>query len=297
MRKCFCGRPSSTPSLDERHCDGMSCAATMDDLRVDPSARKCSTSSTSSAGSIMSFEDQDAAAVPVAVDDVTATGSVDDGGDDGDGGGAGGGHPYTVAVVTANRSPDSEIHTDRDDCSSDESNGPDSPTGLKRAGSVYDFRLDGSDSPPPGNNNHSNSNSCSNNNPFAAGPDADLTKVARKQLRMIREVDVAVCHLNHTNTIISKILSSKYLRRWENHQIRLQDDCITSNTVCEIFFVHTRKIRIIIDKTGARWCKMRYLFCGGGRVRGFVNIFDIYKIYYEFYNSFFTIKNKIFFRF
>jgi hypothetical protein len=130
------------------------------------------------------------------------------------------------AAAAAIKGPDSEIHTDRDECSSDESNGPDSPTGLKAVGSVYDFRLDGADSPP-------SSSSCVSN-PFAAvvGPDAaDLTKVARKQLRMIREVDVAVCHLNHTNTIISKILSSKYLRRWENHQIRLQDDCITSNTV------------------------------------------------------------------
>lgn len=210
----------------------------MDDLRVDPSARKCSTSSTSSAGSIMSFEEHDVAAVAVAVavdDAAAATGSVDDSGGRG---GGNAGHPCTVAVVMANREPDSEIHTDRDDCSSDESNGPDSPTGLKRVGSVYDFRLDGSDSPPSCNNSHNNNNS-SNNNPFAAGPDTDLTKVARKQLRMIREVDVAVCHLNHTNTIISKILSSKYLRRWENHQIRLQDDCITSNTVCVVFFFFT----------------------------------------------------------
>jgi hypothetical protein len=127
----------------------------------------------------------------------------------------------TLASVTNVDASSSDIHTDRDEFSSDDScNGPDSPTGLKRVGSVYDFGLDGADSPPP----------CANF-PFAGGPDADLTKVARKQLRMIREVDVAVCYLNHTNTIISKILSSKYLRRWENHQIRLQDDCITSNTV------------------------------------------------------------------
>lgn len=108
-----------------------------------------------------------------------------------------------------NKAPDSEIHTDRYECSSDESNGPDSPTGVKTpVGSMYDFRVDGV-------------------------ADADLTKVARKQLRMIREVDVAVCYLNHTNTIISKILSSKYLRRWDNHHIRLLDDGITSNTVSQ----------------------------------------------------------------
>ncbi|XP_025425740.1 C-Maf-inducing protein-like isoform X2 [Sipha flava] len=189
----------------------MSCAVAVDDLRTDPSVRKCSTSSTSSAGSsgtTTSDEDHDAAAVAVDASPPVATGNGRD-----------------RAAAAAIKGPDSEIHTDRDECSSDESNGPDSPTGLKAVGSVYDFRLDGADSPP-------SSSSCVSN-PFAAvvGPDAaDLTKVARKQLRMIREVDVAVCHLNHTNTIISKILSSKYLRRWENHQIRLQDDCITSNT-------------------------------------------------------------------
>lgn len=177
------------------------------DERIEPSMRKCSTSSSdcsttssssnsSSAGSIALLdEDHDGTAVARAT-------VADD-----------------AAAVAANKAPDSEIHTDRDDCSStDESNGLDSPSGLKSAaGSVYDFELDGTDHPPP----------C---NPFVVG-DADLTKVARKQLRMIREVDVAVCHLNHTNTIISKILSCKYLRRWENHQIRIQDDYISSNTV------------------------------------------------------------------
>lgn len=163
----------------------------------------------------MSDEDHDAS-----VAEAVATGN----------GCAGDGAATATATVTPpdrcsddnNKAPDSEIHTDRDDCSSDESNGPDSPTGVKTpVGSVYDFRVDGS-------------------------ADADLTKVARKQLRMIREVDVAVCYLNHTNTIISKILSSKYLRRWDNHHIRLQDDGIISNTVSQslcntqIFVSYTR---------------------------------------------------------
>lgn len=201
MLKWICCGKSSPSSSDEQNPNGMSCAVTVDDLRTDPLPRKCSMSSTSSAESV-SDEDRDAAAVAnVVVDDAAANGSD------------------RHDRATTRRAPDSDIHTD--DCSSDESNGPDSPTGLKRAGSVYDFPLDESDCLPPCNNN---------NNLF--GPDIDLTKVARKQLRMIREVDgVAVCYLNHTNTIISKILSSKYLRRWENHQIRVQDDCVTSNTV------------------------------------------------------------------
>ncbi|XP_022176889.1 C-Maf-inducing protein-like isoform X1 [Myzus persicae] len=231
MRKCFCSQWQSFVVHGERLCGDMSCEITaVDDLRTDPPTRKCSTSSTNStnstsstsstnsAGSMATSDgDLDAAAVaipPSAVvvyvtDDAVSTMSV-----------VGYRGDRTRATVANGDASSSDIHTDRDECSSDDScNGPDSPTGLKRVGSVYDFGLDGGDSPPP----------CANH-PFAAGPDADLTKVARKQLRMIREVDVAVCHLNHTNTIISKILSSKYLRRWENHQIRLQDDCITSNT-------------------------------------------------------------------
>lgn len=223
MRKCFCSQWRSFFVHGERLCGNMSCEiTTVDDLRTDPPTRKCSTSSTNStnsAGSLATSDgDVDVAAVAIpssavvvyVTDDAVATMSVVSCRGD-----------RTCATVANVDESSSDIHTDRDECSSDEScNGPDSPTGLKRVGSVYDFGLDEADSPPP----------CANH-PFAAGPDADLTKVARKQLRMIREVDVAVCHLNHTNTIISKILSSKYLRRWENHQIRLQDDCITSNTV------------------------------------------------------------------
>ncbi|XP_050440547.1 C-Maf-inducing protein-like isoform X2 [Adelges cooleyi] len=158
----------------------------MDDPPVEPSVRKSSSSSSTSSGSSIS-DDNDVGASRL-----------------------GGGSQLKAS--------DSDIHTDRDYCSSDESGGfggPDSPSGLKRAGSVYDFRSDGTDSPPP----------CSLFN-----GETELTKVARKRLRMVREVDVAVCHLNHTNTIISKILSSKYLRRWENHLVRIQDDCVSSNT-------------------------------------------------------------------
>lgn len=228
--------PPSSDEPDRGHCDdddddAMSCAVAVDDLRTDPSVRKCSTSSTSSAGSsstMTSDEDHDAAAVAVVPEHASpvATGS---------------GRRGHVSA----KEPDSEIHTDRDECSSDESNGPDSPTGLKAVGSVYDFRLDEADSPP---------SSCASNPFVTAGADTvDLTKVARKQLRMIREVVVAVCHLNHTNTIISKILSSKYLRRWENHQIRLQDDCITSNTVSnELYIAASRPLSRTVLSVGSQ---------------------------------------------
>ncbi|VVC30014.1 Hypothetical protein CINCED_3A004893 [Cinara cedri] len=207
MIKWICCGKSSSSSPDEQYPnDNMSCAVTVDDLRMDPLSRKCSMSSGSSAESV-SDEDRDVAAVAdVVVNDMA--------------GGVSGHDDLHHGRETAHRAPDSDIHTD--DCSSDESNGPSFPAGVKRMDSVYDFSLDESYNLPPCNS--------SNNNLF--GPDTDLTKVARKQLRMIREVDgVAVCYLNHTNTIISKILSSKYLRRWENHQIRIEDDCVTSNTL------------------------------------------------------------------
>lgn len=49
--------------------------------------------------------------------------------------------------------------------------------------------------------------------------------------KIIWEGDLQVCYLNHTRTVISKILSSKFLRRWESHRLYLNDSCISSKTV------------------------------------------------------------------
>ncbi|XP_054278527.1 C-Maf-inducing protein-like [Macrosteles quadrilineatus] len=48
--------------------------------------------------------------------------------------------------------------------------------------------------------------------------------------KLITEGDLQVCCLNHTRTVISKILSSKFLRRWESHRLYLNDSCISSKT-------------------------------------------------------------------
>ncbi|XP_063221061.1 C-Maf-inducing protein-like isoform X2 [Bacillus rossius redtenbacheri] len=56
--------------------------------------------------------------------------------------------------------------------------------------------------------------------PQSAGP----------RFKLLREGDVQVCYLNHTRTVISKILSSKFLRRWETHHLYLNDSCISSKT-------------------------------------------------------------------
>lgn len=216
---------------------GESCVVVTMDEPTEPSVRKCSTSSTSSNGSSTSSggsstssgggggSSTSSGGIAMLDEDHEATTAVGSAFDAMMIAGVQQRYPSTVVVV--NKGPDSDIHTDRSDCSSstDGSNSaPDSPSELlKRVGSVYDFELDGPDHPPPGN-------------PFVVGG-GDLTKVARKQLRMIREANVAVCHLNHTNTIISKLLSCKYLRRWENHQIRILDDYITSKTVSVGMFI------------------------------------------------------------
>ncbi|XP_070575082.1 C-Maf-inducing protein-like isoform X2 [Ptychodera flava] len=49
--------------------------------------------------------------------------------------------------------------------------------------------------------------------------------------KLIHEGDIQVCHLNHARTVISKILSSKFLRRWEPHHLVLADSTIYSTTV------------------------------------------------------------------
>ena len=49
--------------------------------------------------------------------------------------------------------------------------------------------------------------------------------------KLITEGDIQVCRLNHTRTIVSKIMNSKYLRRWESHKIVLDHGEIRSTTV------------------------------------------------------------------
>ena len=49
--------------------------------------------------------------------------------------------------------------------------------------------------------------------------------------KLLTEGDIQLCRLNHTRTIVSKIMNSKYLRRWESHHIILTDSAITSETV------------------------------------------------------------------
>ncbi|XP_049964481.1 C-Maf-inducing protein-like [Schistocerca serialis cubense] len=65
--------------------------------------------------------------------------------------------------------------------------------------------------------------------PALAGA-APSAAAAGPRFKLVREGDLQVCYLNHTRTVISKILSSKFLRRWETHHLYLNDSCITSKT-------------------------------------------------------------------
>lgn len=59
---------------------------------------------------------------------------------------------------------------------------------------------------------------------------------AGPRFKPLEEGDIQVCYLNHTRTLVSKILSSKFLRRWETHHLYLNDACLSSKAVSSFFF-------------------------------------------------------------
>lgn len=54
---------------------------------------------------------------------------------------------------------------------------------------------------------------------------------AGPRFKPFEEGVIQVCYLNHTRTLVRKILSSKFLRRWETHHLYLNDACLSSKTV------------------------------------------------------------------
>lgn len=54
---------------------------------------------------------------------------------------------------------------------------------------------------------------------------------AGPRFKPLEEGDIQVCYLNRTHTLVKKILSSKFLRRWETHHLYLNDACLSSKTV------------------------------------------------------------------
>lgn len=52
--------------------------------------------------------------------------------------------------------------------------------------------------------------------------------------KLLHEGDIQVCALKHPRTFLSKILTSKFLRRWEPHHLTLMDGSLTSATVSRL---------------------------------------------------------------
>jgi len=53
---------------------------------------------------------------------------------------------------------------------------------------------------------------------------ANWSNTGSSRCKLLHEGDIQLCRLNHTRTIVSKIMNSKYLRRWESHHLVL-DSC------------------------------------------------------------------------
>ncbi|CAB3977186.1 Hypothetical predicted protein [Paramuricea clavata] len=50
------------------------------------------------------------------------------------------------------------------------------------------------------------------------------------KFKLMHEGDIQVCRLNHSSTLLSKILSSKFLRKWESHHVVLAEYHLFSTT-------------------------------------------------------------------
>ncbi|XP_056137546.1 C-Maf-inducing protein isoform X3 [Lampris incognitus] len=76
--------------------------------------------------------------------------------------------------------------------------------------------------PPEGNNN----------NKLGAGPCKRTLLHCSSGMRykLLQEGDIQVCVVKHPRTFLSKILTSKFLRRWEPHHLTLTDSSLASAT-------------------------------------------------------------------
>ncbi|XP_069681421.1 C-Maf-inducing protein-like isoform X2 [Periplaneta americana] len=80
------------------------------------------------------------------------------------------------------------------------------------------------------------------------------------RFKPLLEGDIQVCYLNHTRTVVSKILSSKFLRRWESHHLYLNDSCISSKTPTGFMYMSVPYSFMEEVYVVARW-DVGYKFC------------------------------------
>ncbi|XP_055790326.1 C-Maf-inducing protein-like [Salvelinus fontinalis] len=71
-----------------------------------------------------------------------------------------------------------------------------------------------------------------NNNKLCAGPCKRTLQHCSSGMRykLLQEGDIQVCVVKHPRTFLSKILTSKFLRRWEPHHLTLTDSSLASAT-------------------------------------------------------------------
>ncbi|XP_020288301.1 C-Maf-inducing protein-like [Pseudomyrmex gracilis] len=76
------------------------------------------------------------------------------------------------------------------------------------------------------------------------------------RFKPLEEGDIQVCYLNQTRTLVKKILSSKFLRRWETHHICLNDAYLSSQTLTGSLLqqpIHYNSISEVRKYVVTRW--------------------------------------------
>lgn len=86
----------------------------------------------------------------------------------------------------------------------------------------------------PDNDMYAWASSCANLNPV--GP----------RFKLIKEGDIQVCYLDHTRTVISKILSFKFLRHFELHHLYLNESRISPKNVSTSFILILSALTILL---------------------------------------------------
>lgn len=65
----------------------------------------------------------------------------------------------------------------------------------------------------------------------------------QQRYKLLTDGVVQICRVPHAKNIIEKIRFSRFLRRWEDHHIHLEQSELTSKTVCfEIYKCYLNKI-------------------------------------------------------
>ncbi|KAF0040836.1 hypothetical protein F2P81_006734 [Scophthalmus maximus] len=66
--------------------------------------------------------------------------------------------------------------------------------------------------------------------------------------KLLHEGDIQVCVVKHPRTFLSKILTSKFLRRWEPHHLTLTDSSLTSATRCRLTRLNVRWLVVVVKR-------------------------------------------------